>query len=1281
MQFVTNGPDIPDALLQAHEEGRVVFFCGAGISVPAGLPDFKDLVKQIYCLTGTTFFDIEQEAFDRGQFDVTLNLLEHRLPGQRLAVRRALAQALKPKLRRKGAIDTHTALLRLARNREGSLRLVTTNCDRVFHAAAKRMKQPFQSYAAPTLPIPKSSRWDGLVYLHGLLSEKADDTALNRLVVTSGDFGLAYLTERWAARFVSELFRNYEVCFVGYSINDSVLRYMMDALAADRMLGDATPQAWALGDCKPGQEKQKTKEWEAKGVVPILYTVQGGKQQDHSALHQTLHVWADVYRDGVQGKEAVVGQYALAHPQKSTQQDDFVGRMLWALSDKSGLPAKRFAECNPVPPLDWLLDAFSGARFRHSDLVRFGVPARDKMDGNLCFSLIRRPAPYDLAPQMRLVCDSPSETRWDDVMHHLARWLVRHLDDPRLVVWIARRGGQVHEQWAQLIERELDRFARLERDDKTAELDEIRRNAPKAVPSPLMRTLWRILLCGRVKSVMPNLDLYDWERRLRRDGLSATLRLELRELLAPKVMLRKVARRECGDSNSANELVRIKQLVDWELVLTADNVYPALRNFADEAWLSALPHLLDDFQQLLRDALDLMREMGGADEREDYSHWILPSIAPLEQKQGFRDWVILIELLRDAWLKIRTNDSARATRIAQDWFALPYPAFKRLALFAASQEDCIPPEQWVDWLLSEDAYWLWSSNTKQEACRLFVLQGQHLAGRAQARLEEAILTEPSPAMYQDDWAVDQWQDRGVRSVWLHLSNLKASGLALGASAATRLAEISAAYPQWQLAVDERDEFAIWMRVGDADDDPEYEDRREIVIAPRKRQELVQWLMQPMPQGRFFYEDTWRDVCRTRFFHSLLALCDLAQKGKWPTERWREALQTWAEDGMASRSWRYAAPLVQNMPDAEFQELAYAVSWWMKTVSSANNCHEDILLELCCRVRNWSQEAGTCFRILRNGDEIEDPVGTAINHPIGHVTQALINLWFQRKPSDNDRLPAKLRQVFTKLCDVQVDRFRSARVLMASQLIAFFRVDRPWTEQHLLPLFDWNNPEEAKAVWQGFLWSPRRYPPLMAAFKPQFLDTANHYADLGEYSRQFANFLTYAALNRVEGYTEEDFRAAIATLPQEGQEESARALALAQESAGEQREEFWKNRAYPFWQQIWPKSRDLATPRIAESLARMAIAARGEFPAALAAVQDWLQAIESPDYVVQLLHKSGLCKQYPEAALRLLAAVIDDPPWAPQKLGQCLDDIVQAAPHLGQNAPCVRLREYFRRRRT
>ena len=130
MQFVANGPDLPEALLQAHEEGRVVFFCGAGISYPAGLPGFKGLVDEIYRRVGTTRSAIEQEAYARGEFDATLDLLERRLPGQRIAVRKALAQVLQPKWRRKGATDTHTALLQLARCREGSVRLVTTNFDR-----------------------------------------------------------------------------------------------------------------------------------------------------------------------------------------------------------------------------------------------------------------------------------------------------------------------------------------------------------------------------------------------------------------------------------------------------------------------------------------------------------------------------------------------------------------------------------------------------------------------------------------------------------------------------------------------------------------------------------------------------------------------------------------------------------------------------------------------------------------------------------------------------------------------------------------------------------------------------------------------------------------------------------------------------------------------------------------------------------------------------------------------------------------------------------------------
>lgn len=1262
MQFITNGPDIPDALLQAHEEGRVVFFCGAGISRPAGLPDFGGLVQRLFQQAGEPSDETESDLIGQSQFDRAIGHYERRIQGGRTTTRRGLTSILSGDLTKLHALTTHLALLTLGRSREGCLKLVTTNFDTLFEDAVSRYGLPNPNiYNDP----PTRLRWNGVVHLHGRMPAKPSVDELDQLILSDGDFGQAYLTQGWAARFVAGLFRDYTLCFVGYRIDDPVLRYMTAAHALD-----GAQKMFAFAPYKTGKAEAALQAWKDKHVTPILYD----DAAFHRNLHQTLHVWASIYRDGIFGKERLVARYAHRQPKESTPQNDFVSRMLWALSDKSGLPAKCFADCNPAPSLDWLLEAFSDERFRHGDLVRFDVPARDKIDGNLRFSLIRRPAPYHHAPPMRLVSGGTSDNHWDYVMSHLARWLVRHLDDARLVIWIAERGGQLHDRWPWLIEHELDRFASLERDGKTSELDEIRLQAPKAIPGPLMRTLWHLLLSGRVKSPWHDPDLYRWKGRLKREGLTTTLRLELRELLAPKVILKKPFR--WGEDDLSNdELTRIKQLVDWELVLAADYVHSALRDLADEHWTSALPLLLEDFQQLLRDALDLLRELGEADDRSDRSHWDLPSITPHWQNRGFRDWASLIELLRDAWLAVRTNDSARATRIAQSWFELPYPTFKRLALFAASQDGCIPPEQWVDWLLADGAWWLWSTDTGREVFRLLVLQGRHLSGATQERLEAAILAGPPREMYRDDLEPDRWQDLVARSVWMHLAKLNTSGIALGAPAAARLAEISNAYPQWQLATNERDEFSHWMS---GTGDPDCEDSRNVDIAPRKRQELVQWLIKPTPERRPFYEDTWRDVCRTRFFHSLSALCDLARDGVWLAGRWREALQAWAEEGTVLRSWRYAAPLVQTMPDAVLQEIAHGVTWWMKVASKSINRHEGILIELCRRVLAQPLDAGPGSRIIRNGVETYDPVGSAIDHPIGHVTQALINLWFKRNPNDNELLPVEFRAFFTTLCDVQVNRFRHGRVLLGSHLIAFFRVDRPWTEQYLLPLFSWSNPAEAKAVWEGFLRSPRLYQPLLTAFKPQFLESANHYADLGEHRQQFAAFLTYAALGPTEGYTVDEFRSAIAALPQEGLEESAQAFSQAVEGAADQREDYWKNRAQPFWQQAWPKSRELATPRIAESLSRLVIAARGEFPAALSAVQNWLQPIEHPDYVAHLLHESGLCRRFPAEAL-LLNVVIAEQQWAPRELGQCLDEIAQTVPNLAQDARYLRLREYSRRR--
>jgi hypothetical protein len=472
MQFVRNGPDVPDSLLEAHEDGHVVFFCGAGISYPAGLPGFRRLVKDLYERLAWSPSGIEETAFAKEAYDTAIGLLENGIVGARERVRYELARILTADLSNPKTTATHEALLTLSRSRRGRYRIVTTNFDRIFEHVIAQKKLTIETFRAPLLPVPKN-RLDGLVYLHGLLPETPTASELDRLVVSSGDFGLSYLTERWAARFVSELFRNYTVCFVGYSLNDPVLRYMMDALAADRLLGESPIQTYAFASYSKGKEEEASNEWRAKNVTPILYR----EFRQHLYLHAILREWANTYRDGISGKESLVVRYAATPPMQSTRQDDYVSRVLWALSDRSGIPAKRFAELDPPPSLDWL-EPLTEKRFNHEDLVRFGVAPNSNKDDSLAFSFIFRPTPYTLASWSALVSSGPAESRWDDVMFHLARWLTKHLDDPKLLLWLANHGGTLHSNFARLI----------------------RNTLIENPPRPPMQTLWRLVLGRRVRA-------------------------------------------------------------------------------------------------------------------------------------------------------------------------------------------------------------------------------------------------------------------------------------------------------------------------------------------------------------------------------------------------------------------------------------------------------------------------------------------------------------------------------------------------------------------------------------------------------------------------------------------------------------------------------------------------------------------------------------------------------------------------------------------------------------
>ena len=1245
MQLINGGPDVPDSLLEAHEEGRVVFFCGAGISYPSGLKDFNWLVNKLIEQLGPLPDKERDEAICKKQFDRAIGLLEERHTARRAGVRSKVKEILTPEPDKLN-LDTHNALLTLAKTRENKLRLITTNFDRLFEHVINE-NESINTYKAPALPVPKQ-HWDGLIYLHGLLPGIKNDSDLNDLVISSGDFGLAYLMEGWAARFICELFRNFNVVFVGYSIEDPVLRYMVDALAADKLRGEQPLEMFSFGSFSHGKEEESRREWQAKNVTPILYQ----ENQDHKLLHETLHKWADDYRDGIMGKERIVTDFAYLIPGYSTQSDDYVSRMLWALSDPTGIPAKRFAEFNPIPSLEWLVP-FSENRFKTTDLKRFGINPMDSTDSELLFSFFWRPTPYHLAPKMAISDWSEITIKPDKVMYQMSRWLTRHLDKPELLHWLIKNQGTVSAFMKKEIKNKLREIEQKGPNDSSGN------NNLDGIPDNRMLRLWNLLLAGCVKWHEEKSDIYEWLRRFDKEGLSTTLRLELLEMLKPKVKLTEPFEFDpppdleeyFGNRNTINNIV------NWEIVLSNSNVRYGLEEYEEnDKWDTALKELLPDLTRLLNDALDLMKVLDGADSDSDASHWDLPSISNHEQNSKMNEWTFLIELNRDAWLSLSRKSPKQGIKAAENWLDLPYPLFRRLAFFAATQDGVVPFQIGLEWLLSDEGWWFWSTETRREAIRLLVFLAPKLGDKEKETLFGAISSGPPRSMYISEIEDDEWIRIRDREIWFRLKKFLSGGGLLNKSSQTVLDNLSKQYHDYQIAEDERDEFPIWQ-----DNNPDFGENYN--PTPSNLDELIQWI-KDFPNPDFIRPDNWPKRCREDFDIVVSALTTLANEDVLPQGRWHQALSCWADDNnLKTKSWKMIAPILGKAPKEKLQGIN-GLAGWLQEQSESFEGQVDTFLKLCDLLLEIEDE--------ENVGESDDLIFHAINHRVGIVTEGLLKYWYRESTSREEKFEKKLRYRFSRICNTQNITLRHGRVLLTAKVNLLFEVEPEWTIKYLLPLFNWESEAEARSAWKSLLWSPRITMSLMEKLKSNFFDTADHYEKLGKHVENYVALLTYYGLEfPSELNSDQEINDALGKLPQRALDHASFYLFRSVNSSGDQQSEYWNNRVKPFLQNIWPKDREKSSQNISINFAKACIKSGVAFPDASNLVNQWLVPLDYPDQIARSINKEGIDISYPEHSLKLLSKVYPDiPKVCSENLENCLANITNKKPEL-ENDSCFK----------
>jgi hypothetical protein len=289
MRFLPDTPDIPTALIKAVESGNAVFLCGAGVSMRSNMPSFKSLAAGIYADLNEVWTNAPAEriAIDRREYDRALRSLEKRtlLPRVASPVRAATTRLLTST----GGVKTtdHLSLLRLSQNREGRPRILTTNFDTLFERAALEAGMTdVPSHCGRSMPKPGTQNDYGILHLHGRIEDKTLGFTPSDMILTSADFGDAYLRDGWASRYIEDRMRIHTLILVGYQAEDAAMRLLLETLDADRERFSDLKDIYAIEKSSDGSASV----WEAKGIKPIEYS-------SYDAIYKTLAEWARYSQD------------------------------------------------------------------------------------------------------------------------------------------------------------------------------------------------------------------------------------------------------------------------------------------------------------------------------------------------------------------------------------------------------------------------------------------------------------------------------------------------------------------------------------------------------------------------------------------------------------------------------------------------------------------------------------------------------------------------------------------------------------------------------------------------------------------------------------------------------------------------------------------------------------------------------------------------------------------------------------------------------------------------
>lgn len=1235
MRFHADGPIIPDILLNRCDEGRVVFLCGAGVSVPSNMPDF---VKLTECVIN--FFDPSADSEIRIAFqpwldekqkgnesslktplDQIFNLL-HMEYGKH-EVNQLVARRLSAKPSGKIGHE-HGLIKRISKSAKGIPQIVTTNFDRLFEGR----DQEEHTYEPPAFPdLGYGSSIEGITYLHGKLQDP--DSESHPYVLSSADFGRAYLSEGWATKFIRDLLGRYTVVLLGYKAEDPPIKYLLQGLNHDGKYDRSRLYAFDKG---PPEEIEA--KWHDRGVTAIAFP-------DFPKLWESIQAWAERADDPRKWRESVIAK---------TQQDpkDLAaherGQVAHVLRTVQG--AKLFSQADPAANPEWV--CVMDAMVRSAEQVEgygedaevFDPRAAYGLDDDLeDFSDDKNKSPVNNDDLLiwREGDDNPHDFHriggrrpegfepLSARLGHLITWFAKSIYSPVLAWWVIRQTG-IHPRLLRELGGEIERSKNLH---------------------SRARHIWNLILEAQRdprNRAHQDRNWFDFKNKVASEGWTSHVLRDFRKFATPRL-----------DVKAPYGLSKAKPPQDdWQHVdLGGLGQFEVkfLERYNEDVEVpdEVLPEVFGIIEAQFRVVSGLLKDID-----RDIYNFELPTCYPdrdvegevhVEESAQSVTWFIQLFDRMVAEYPELARAHATTWPIADPLF------YGRLKLYAFNKVELFEADYVAEQVLCIQQEIFWDSDLVRELVFLLIDRWHEFSIDHKSRLMKRILEGPDKRSY---WSDDEYPKLRDESAASYARYIQLHGCELTVDHTKKLAELIEKLPEWR----ESWASSIAIKQGSSggwvstDENPD-----EILSLPVG--ELVSKAKEASKRDLFSLTDKrpFIGLVKSNPRKALAALTISGKKGEFREDFWSEMINHFPEE-VRPRLRLVFLRRLSRLPHSLIVELRFTLGrWFEKNLNVILKFDEALGWALYDHIVDGIMSGGADAigssrgEVTLRGKVIQQSRRTydhAINGPIGMCTEALFRVVTVEKLEAGSLIPGHIKSRVERLFSAVGEGSDHAVSVTCRRLNWLMFIDPGWSNTQLIPMLNFQNPR-SEAAWNGFLHSGNiPSPPLLEIIKPQLLglfpkiEEFSWGGKLANVAARWLGWLRVFAWDKSYGLSCNEMRSILRAMS----ESTRNQFIFWLSQVGRHKENDWNKHVLPLIEEDWPRERRYRTMAATEAWVNLLGETGVNFPSVYEAVKKFLVPLETNSHSLYRFIREAAGEQpitvlFPEKTLDLMNRITPD----------------------------------------